>query len=972
VTARADRRHPPPPSAASSSASDPVEPNLREDSAAPRDPGPAAPVPRSRPGGAQPPLRPYDPATLPRSRAPAYRSAAEYATRVASLLFDLLLDVMRARAPEIEPFWRGEAEATDAPPEVVTRLLQAHGIWFQLLTIVEQNAAMRRRRQIEAETGAPALRGTFANTVRAAARAGTTADEMRALLARLRVRPVVTAHPTEAKRVTVLEKHRRIYRRLVDLESPRWTPREREALIDALRNEIDLLWMTGELHLERPTVEQEVHWALHFFNETLFENVPLLLDKLERALEANYPGERFDVPPFFQFGSWVGGDRDGNPFVTNDVTRWTLSQNRTASLRRYQQRLAELVRALSITERAVAIPERFRRALARALEKSGDGAGIASRNPGEVFRQFLASALRRLEATLSAAETGSPASPVAYEIAEELAADLREIEETLIEVKSPAIALRMVRPLRREVESFWFSTVRLDLRENSGRTTAALQELWRAGAGRDGEPPPPDTPGWREWLVAELARPLGDRPPSAFSAATVETLGTFGLVGETRARLDREAFGTFILSMSRHVDDVLGVYLLAKQAGLFADAPGVESCTLPIVPLFESIDDLRRAPAIMRELLNVPVVRRSIRAQGGIQEVMIGYSDSNKDGGFLTSNWELSRVQTKLTRLGAESGVPIAFFHGRGGSVSRGGAPTGRAIAAQPRGSIDGRLRLTEQGEVVSFKYANRGTAAYQMELLASSVLEHTIKSETEAALERVGEFDEAMEALSGAARAAYRTLVEHPDMVAYFQAASPLEEISLLNIGSRPARRTGVRSLADLRAIPWVFAWSQNRHLVPGWYGVGTGIETFLQVRGERGEALLKRMFEGSRLFRLILDEVEKTLAHVDLTAAREYAGLVTDPRVRDTIFGLIEEEYRRTVAATLRISGGSQPAERFPLFRRRLARRLPTINQVSRQQVELLRRFRAVASEAEREAYLSALLLSINCNAAGLGATG
>jgi phosphoenolpyruvate carboxylase len=368
----------------------------------------------------------------------------------------------------------------------------------------------------------------------------------------------------------------------------------------------------------------------------------------------------------------------------------------------------------------------------------------------------------------------------------------------------------------------------------------------------------------------------------------------------------------------------------------------------------------------------VPVVRRSIRAQGGIQEVMIGYSDSNKDGGFLTSNWELSRVQTKLTRLGAESGVPIAFFHGRGGSVSRGGAPTGRAIAAQPRGSIDGRLRLTEQGEVVSFKYANRGTAAYQMELLASSVLEHTIKSETEAALERVGEFDEAMEALSGAARAAYRTLVEHPDMVAYFQAASPLEEISLLNIGSRPARRTGVRSLADLRAIPWVFAWSQNRHLVPGWYGVGTGIETFLQVRGERGEALLKRMFEGSRLFRLILDEVEKTLAHVDLTAAREYAGLVTDPRVRDTIFGLIEEEYRRTVAATLRISGGSQPAERFPLFRRRLARRLPTINQVSRQQVELLRRFRAVASEAEREAYLSALLLSINCNAAGLGATG
>ncbi len=919
------------------------------------------------------PLRPYDPDSLPLSRAPAYRSAAEYATQVAALLFDLLLDVVRARAPEIEPLWRGEGDATGAPPQVTTRLLQVEGIWFQLLAIVEQNAAMRRRRQIEAEKSTAALRGTFANAIRAAARAGTTADEMRALLVRLHVRPVLTAHPTEAKRVTVLEKHRRIYRRLVDLEAPRWTPRERQTLIEHLRNEIDLLWMTGELHLERPTVEQEVHWALHFFNESLFENVPTLLEKLERALEESYPGERFDVPAFFQLGSWVGGDRDGNPLVTNEVTRWTLGQNRLASLLRYRQRLIELVRALSVTERAVPIPERFLRVLARALEQSGDGPAIAARNPGEVFRQFLACMLRRLDATIAAAERGVPPSPEGYASADELAADLREVEETLIEVRSPALARRLVRPVRREVESFSFSTVRLDLRENSARTTAALQEIWRATAGEEaGEPPAPDTPAWRAWLAAELARPLGGRPEPALSPAGAETLGMLRLVRETRAAQDREAFGTFVLSMTRHADDVLGVYLLAKQAGLFADAAGVESCTLPIVPLFESIDDLRRAPAIVREFLNVPVVRRSIRGQGGIQEVMIGYSDSNKDGGFLTSNWELSRAQTQLTRLGAECGVPIAFFHGRGGSVSRGGAPTGRAIAAQPRGSIDGRMRLTEQGEVVSFKYANRGTAAYQMELLAASVLEHSIKSETEAALERVGEFEEAMEALSGPARAAYRSLVEHPDLVAYFQAASPLEEIALLNIGSRPARRTGAGTLSDLRAIPWVFAWSQNRHLVPGWYGVGTGIETFVQVRGGRGAALLRRMFERSRLFRLILDEVEKTLAHVDLRAAREYAGLVPDPAVRERIFGLIEDEYRRTVAATLRITGAAQPAERFPLFRRRLARRLQTINQVSRQQVELLRRFRAARDEAERETYLSALLLSINCNAAGLGATG
>jgi phosphoenolpyruvate carboxylase len=446
----------------------------------------------------------------------------------------------------------------------------------------------------------------------------------------------------------------------------------------------------------------------------------------------------------------------------------------------------------------------------------------------------------------------------------------------------------------------------------------------------------------------------------------------FQLVRELREEIDREAFGSFILSMTRSVSDVLGAYLLAKHAGLFADTGAVESCTLPIVPLFETIEDLQRAPAIMRELLTIPLVRRSVRSQGGVQEVMIGYSDSNKDGGFLTSNWELSKAQIKLTRLGKEAGIPIAFFHGRGGSVSRGGAPTGRAIAAQPAGSIQGRMRITEQGEVVSFKYANRGTAQYQIELLAASVVEHSLKSEREKALAPTAEFDEAMEALSGAAQACYRQLIDHPDLLPYYQAASPLEELSMLNLGSRPARRFGARSLHDLRAIPWVFAWSQNRHFVPGWYGVGSGILTFLQVRGQRGAALLDRMFSESRLFRLIVDEVEKTLSYVDLEIAREYAELVPEPSVRASILGMVEEEYYRTVEAVLKISGGRELVERYPRFRRRLARRLPTINQVSRQQIELLRRFRESGGDKSQEEQMSALLLSINTIAAGFGATG
>ncbi|MEP7175253.1 MAG: phosphoenolpyruvate carboxylase [Gemmatimonadales bacterium] len=900
-------------------------------------------------------------------------SAAHYANEVVELLSELMLQLVRERAPDLEPVLRGERPAGELSAELLARTLQVQGIWFQLVSIAEQNAAMRRRRQIEAERGHEMVRGTFAQVIANAAAASVPAAEVRALLEHLRVRPVITAHPTEAKRVTVLEKHRRIYRRLVDLESPRWTPRERQALVHGLRNEIELLWLTGELRLQKPTVPQEVFWGLHFFNETLFEAVPDLLDKLERVLAQYFPGETWVVPPFFQFGSWIGGDRDGNPFVTNEVTLTTLLENRLTVLRRYRRRIDELVRALSITEKAVPITDRFRTALDRELGASGRAEEMATRNPGEVFRQYLGIMLGRIEVMIEHTERGDTRpDPAGYSSADALLADVRMLEDELSTAGRRELAAAIVRPVRREVETFRFSTVRLDVRENTTKLGATLKDLWRS-TGQAGDPPDIGSQPWHAWVAGELARPLPpDAPPLELPAESAETLGMFQLVRRLRAEIDREAFGAFVLSMTRSVSDVLGAYLLAKTAGLFADRPGVESCTLPIVPLFETIEDLQRAPAIMRELLAVPLVKRSVRAQGGVQEVMIGYSDSNKDGGFLTSNWELYKAQIKLTRVGRDSGVPIAFFHGRGGSVSRGGAPTGRAIAAQPAGSIGGRMRITEQGEVVSFKYANRGTAQYQIELLAASVVEHSLKSEREEALAPTAEFDEAMEALSGAAQAAYRTLVDHPELLPYYQTASPLEEISLLNLGSRPARRFGARSLGDLRAIPWVFAWSQNRHFVPGWFGVGSGILTFLQVRGERGAALIQRMFADSRPFRLIVDEVEKTLCYVDLEVARAYAELVPDAGARDAIFPLIEEEYHRTVEAVLRISGGTELAERFPRFRRKLARRLPTMNQISRQQVELLRRFRESGSDKSQEELLSALLLSINCTATGFGATG
>lgn len=895
-------------------------------------------------------------------------STDDYEVRTAQLLFDLLSEVAARHDAQVLPLLRGESAQGTLTLNLLARALQALGMWFQLLSIAEQNAAMRRRREAEDQLGHQAIRGTFAQVVAEAARSGVAAERLRAVVASLRIRPVITAHPTEAKRVTVLEGHRRIYRALMELESPRWTRRERAKLRQQLKNEIELLWLTGELRLQKPTVAQEVAWGLHFFNETLFDTVPALLEKLDGALRTSYPDESFEISPFFQFGSWIGGDRDGNPNVTIDVTRQTLAANRAASLAHYHVRITELMRSLSVAESVVTAPAVLQRALERALEQSGDAAGISARNRGEPFRQFLGCVRSRLETTMG---RGREPQREPYRQAVELVADLRLVEEALTACKASELAATMVRPIRLEVETFRFSTVRLDVRENTTRTTQALQSLWRAT--RPGEPPGDDSPVWKEWLLGELAAPrAGGRTLEGLPPEDAQTLALFPLIRDTRAQVDRDAFGTFVLSMTRSAADILGVYLLAKEGGLFADTNAVETCTLPIVPLFETIDDLRAAPAIMRELLANAMVRRSVRAQGGVQDVMIGYSDSNKDGGYLASNWELYKAQVKLTKLGEELNVPFSFFHGRGGSVSRGGVPAGRAIAAQPAGSIHGRFRITEQGEVVSFKYANRGTAAYQIELLASSVLEHSIKSESEAALNPVPEFDDAMEALSETSRAVYGKLIERAELVSYLRQASPLEELALLNIGSRPARRFGAQTLRDLRAIPWVFAWSQNRHLMPAWYGVGSGIAAFVAVRKEAGLTLLRRMFRDFRLFRLIVDEVEKTLLQVDLDIAREYASLVEDAAARDLVFGLLEEEYALTTRMLLEVSGASQIGARFEGLRERLARKLPSIAHANRHQIELLRRYRSSRSDEERESYKAPLLLSINCIASGFGSTG
>jgi phosphoenolpyruvate carboxylase len=896
---------------------------------------------------------------VPRVPVPEGATALELGGTVSDagrLLVRLLTDVVRMRAPDAAGALGGARIDRAGSPAAIGRSLQALGMWASLVSIAELHDAMRARRRVELEQGEARLAGTFAHVFAAWRDSGVQPSQVAELLETLRVTPTITAHPTEAKRVTVLEKHRTIYRMLGELDGMAWSAAGRGRRIEALRDEIDVLWMTGELRLERPTVAHEVAWGIHFFDDTIFDAFGAVHDALDHAAAEAFPGGSIDVPVVLEFGSWIGGDRDGNPNVTPAVTRQAVLEYRRACLRRYRARLAHLVQALSIAERSITVPAWFRVALGRAAARGDDAARVASRNPGELFRQWVACMQDRLAATIGDAAHAPP-----YATADEMIAELRQLERALGEAGCKRIARGVVASLRREVEAFRFSLVRLDVRDHARRVRPAADAL----RSRLGQGIASVCDGDAAWLRGALAVPR--REPGADEPQLPnDALDVLREIRASRTHADRRAFGSYVVSGTEGVGDVLAAYLLAKEAGLFVDDEGLESCTIPIVPLFETIEDLRRAPAVMAELFAIPVVTRSIRALGGAQEVMIGYSDSNKDGGFLTSNWELYKAQTRLARVAAESGVRISFFHGRGGSVSRGGAPTHRAIAAQPPGTIGGRLRLTEQGEVVSFKYAYPDAAAYQLELLASSVIEYSLPAAPAAPVPGA---DDAMDALSGAGHAAYRALVRHPHFLAYLGAATPVDEMALLNFGSRPARRSLTRDLADLRAIPWVFAWTQSRHLIPGWYGVGSALDAFLTIRGQRGESLLRRMFAESPVFRLVIDETEKTLVQVDLAVAGAYAGLVPNEDARAAILGLVRAEFDRTASTVLRITGESRLAERFPQFSSRFARRVPLLERAHDQQIDLLRRVR---ESDDKDRWLPSLLLSINCIAACFGTVG
>ena len=889
---------------------------------------------------------------------------------IVGLLRDLLDDVIAQHAPTIGSVLAGDV-GTGSDPDKQIPALQAIGIWLQLLRIADENRAMRHRRLVETAAGPEEVEGSLANAVATVARHTRDPADFIAQIERLDLSPTITAHPTEAKRVTVLEIHRRIYRKLVDLEVQRWTPHERRQHIAELRNEIDLLWMTGELRLERPTLDQEIAWGLHFFRDILFDATPQLYQQFERAIGQRFPGTAVTVPRFMRFSSWIGGDRDGNPNVTEPVTRDALAQNRRTAIDHYRARIAQLVEVLSISGNVVDIPASLIDRLERLNDEAGSRNGDAQRNPGEYFRQFLTAVDRKLSAVLD----NDSGSAGAYAAPRELVDDLATLESALRDLGSQGLADQLVRPLKWQVESFGFRTVSLDIRQNATVINAVVGEILAATRGTGTMPAA--EPGTAEWSAAlrHYLNAQHEPPPIPVdvSEQAAEALALFGLMREVETGPDPRSIGAFILSMTTSVEDLLAVYLLARITNLHSGGDRTGPIALRVVPLFETIDDLRNAPRIVEQLLEVPLVRRSVRSHDNTLEIMLGYSDSNKDGGFFCSTWELIKAQKKLLQTAKTLGISVRFFHGRGGSVSRGGAPTARAVAAQPAGTINGRMRVTEQGEVVSSRYANRGTALFEMELLSASVLAHSARRASLSEVREISEFQEALEALSGLSQVAYSELLRLPGFITYFQSASPVEELGLLKIGSRPARRFGASSLSDLRAIPWVFAWSQNRHLITGWYGIGSALKAFTDVRGPDGRQTLARMFDQSPVFRLITDEVEKTLHLADMDIARAYAGLAAAQVPVEAILGKIEAEFELTCEQISNLTGAAEIAGRFPNFRDGGDRVRSLIDDTNRRQVDLLAAFRGCAEDdPERERIVVPLLMSMNCIANGLGWTG
>ncbi|HXV62657.1 MAG TPA: phosphoenolpyruvate carboxylase [Vicinamibacteria bacterium] len=844
-------------------------------------------------------------------------------------------------------------------------VIRAFAVYFQLTNLAEQHHRIRRRRQYAQSETAPLQSGSLGELFTRLARDRVPARAVREVLERLSVNPVMTAHPTEATRRSLLEKHRRIADLLSELDRADLEPLAEARCQDALEREVESIWLTDELRRFKPTVLDEVASTLYFFDTVLFDAVPDLLAELRRSARLMTNLELPQELAPLRFGSWVGGDRDGNPYVTADITWETLWRQRRLILTKYLSAIDDLGSKLSESLRHCPPEEELLTSLRRDSKHLPKVAERVERiHAEEPYRQKLGYIRERVFRALEADHR------VGYRTSDELLGDLALVRNSLR--ANGARSAEIVQRFIDQVATFGLHLASVDLRQSSDRHADAISEITRQlGSGTAyGDMTEAERSAW---LTAELQtpRPLVGRD-AVWSDATAETLGVFRVARRAIDELGEGAIGTYIVSMTHAVSDILVVLALAKEAGLYQPEVGSRPlvASLRVAPLFETIDDLRGAPQILRDLIANPVYAPVLRAQGNLQEVMIGYSDSSKDGGILTSSWELYKVQEGLWNVARERGIELRLFHGRGGTVGRGGGPSHKAILAQPPGTVAGRIKITEQGEVISSKYGLPEIALRSMELQTSAVIEASLPGRTRASPR--SEWVEAMEALSVEAHRAYRALVhETRGFAEYFAQATPLEELQHLSIGSRPARRKKrSQDVADLRAIPWVFGWTQSRHLLPGWFGVGAALESFLSRKPRRHLSLLREMNQDWHYFESTLSNIEMALAKADFQIARQYAGRLARRGLR-SIFTRIEEEYHRTCRALLRVTEQSRLLEKAPVLARSIEVRNPYVDPMSYLQVELLARYRRRGQKAGDE-LLYAILLTINGIAAGMRNTG
>jgi len=864
-------------------------------------------------------------------------------------------------------------------PEMLTHVVRAFSIFFSLVNIAEELFHHRlRRRWVRA--GGPLWRGSFDETVRWFHAQGVSAADMQTLLDRLLYMPVFTAHPTEARRRTLMQSLRRIFLLGERLNDPRLGTEDTQDLTDQLVGEVQILWKTDEVRLRRPEVRTEIRNGLHYFRESLFQAVPTTYRFIEKAVRRTYglgPDGRpvLSVPSFLRFGSWIGGDRDGNPFVKPETTELAVRMQAEVILEEYITRVTALSKVLTFSARMAAPLESLRTSLRRDERFTREVFVI---NPAqfqnEPYRRKLYLMRYRLEQTLAVVGKHNVRHirEAAYTAPAEFLDDLYLIRDSLISHGDGNIADGDLKDLVRLAETFGFHLVSLDVRQESSVHSAAVAEIL-AAAGQT------DYPALDEAArIERLAQLIAGEPPeferTRLGDRARETLDVFRLMARLQEEVGPDTFGAYVISMTHHASHVLEVMFLARLADLAQrDGMGRYHCTIRIAPLFETISDLEHAEQVLVTLLDNPIYSTLLKAAGNVQEVMLGYSDSAKDGGALSSAWHLYEAQKRITELTAARAVGCRLFHGRGGTIGRGGGPTHESILSQPPGTVHGEIKFTEQGEVLYYKYSNAETASYELSMGMTSLMKASLNLVKPVVPDRE-EHLAIMRELARHGEEHFRTLTDRtPGFIDYFYEATPVNEIGLLNIGSRPSHRTKVdRSKASVRAIPWVFGWAQARHTLPAWYGLGTALATWSGGDPARiGQ--LRAMYKEWPFFRMFLSNIQMSLFKANMKIAREYSELCADPAVREQVYALVHAEFERTVEQVLTIIESEALIEDDPVLQLSLSRRNPYLDPLNHIQIALLKRFRAEpGSDTAPSVWLDPLLRSINAIAAGMRNTG